>query len=80
MNWQTSLPRWLRLNWLGLAGASFGMLAALTPSLLPRPWKYEGGNRGVGRRDRLRAVGRPAGWTDADASRLQALIDVYPED
>lgn len=43
-----ALPRRLRLNYLGLVLALVGIMLALTPSLLPRPWLFEGVIAGVG--------------------------------
>ena len=39
---------WARLNYLGLVGAVLVLGAALTPSLLPRPWLLEGVIAGLG--------------------------------
>jgi uncharacterized membrane protein len=39
---------WSRLNFLGLVGAVLAFGAALTPSLLPRPWLFEGVIAGLG--------------------------------
>jgi uncharacterized membrane protein len=45
-------PSWwrraLRLNYVGLVGAVLAFGAALTPSLLPRPWLFEGVIAGIG--------------------------------
>ncbi|HEX5018456.1 MAG TPA: alpha/beta-hydrolase family protein [Actinomycetes bacterium] len=40
--------RWLTLTYPGLVGAVVMFALALTPSLLPRPWMYEGLVAGVG--------------------------------
>jgi uncharacterized membrane protein len=41
--------RWFpRLNWLGLALGTLAFGASLTPSLLPRPWLFEGVIAGLG--------------------------------
>lgn len=45
------IGEWLRrreLPWAGLVGAVFGLAAAMTPSLLPRPTLYLGAIAGVG--------------------------------
>jgi uncharacterized membrane protein len=45
---RASQPFWSRLNYLGLVGAVLVFGAALTPSLLPRPWLLEGVIAGLG--------------------------------
>ena len=39
---------WWRLNYLGLVFALLGIALALTPSILPRPWLFEGLIAGIG--------------------------------
>ncbi len=41
-------PFWSRLNYLGLVGAVLAFGASITPSLLPRPWLFEGVIAGLG--------------------------------
>jgi len=40
--------RWPRLNYLGLVGATLAVGLSLTPSLLPRPWPFQGFIAGFG--------------------------------